>query len=122
MLKRTPGRGAPLATDQAAPVCAMRLIEVSPDDFERLYGEIASFMSGSGAELDGIDETEILGSEDRHRIAIVAHFATRRDWVRAQWDARLGELLEVITANSETLAFDLFRSDRFFSDSSQLGR
>ena len=102
-----------LVADESAPVCAMRLIEVSPAVFEMLYGEIASFMSGPGAELRGVVDTELLGSEDRRRIAVVAHFASRHDWVRAQWDARLGELLEEIATNSETLEFDLFRSDRF---------
>lgn len=98
---------------ESGPVCVMRLVEVATSNFDRLYGEIASFMSGPGSELNGVDETEILGSEDRRRIAIMAHFASRGDWVRAQWDARLGELLEEIAANSETLEFDIFHSDRF---------
>jgi nucleotide-binding universal stress UspA family protein len=106
-------RGTSPVADQTTPVCVMRLIEVGPAEFERLYGEIASFMSGPGAELSGVLETEVFGSEDRRRIAIVAHFASRQDWVRAQWDACMGELLEEIAANSETLEFDLFHSDRF---------
>jgi nucleotide-binding universal stress UspA family protein len=106
-------RPASLGGEQAEPISAMRLIEVTPANFDRLYGEIASFMSGPGAQLCGLVETEVLGSEDRRRIAIIAHFASRKDWVQAQWDTRLGELLEEITANSETLEFDLFRSDRF---------
>ncbi|HKE36705.1 MAG TPA: hypothetical protein VKB39_04695 [Candidatus Baltobacteraceae bacterium] len=116
---------APLHTDPHAPVCAMRVINVAPDDFDRLYGEIASFMSGPGAGIRGLVEAEVLGSEDRRRIVVVARFSARRDWVRAQWDARLGELLEEIVTNSETLEFDLYRSDRFsngpFSSSSHFG-
>ena len=99
--------------DRNAPVVVMRLVEVVPEDFERLYGEIATFMEGSGSELAGVVETEILGSEDSRRIAIVAHFRSHEDWVHAQWDSRLGELLEEIATNSKTLEFNLYRSDRF---------
>lgn len=106
-------RVAPAVDDLKTPVSIMRLVEVAPPTFDRLYGEIASFMSGPGADLGGLIDTEILGSEDRRRIAIVAHFASRQDWARAQWDARLGELLEEIAANSDTLEFDVFHSDRF---------
>jgi nucleotide-binding universal stress UspA family protein len=106
-------RTTPLLDEQNEPIAVMRLMEVTPATFDRLYGEIASFMSGPGAGLTGVSETELLGSEDKRRIAMIAHFESRRDWVRAQWDSRLSELLEEIAANSETLDFDLFRSDRF---------
>ena len=106
-------RSEPTVADPRAPVCSMPLVEVTPQVFDRLYGEIASFMSGPGAELPGIIETELLASEDCRRIAIIAHFASRQDWVRAQWDERLGDLLEEVAANSETLEFDLFHGDRF---------
>lgn len=108
-----PARTTAPVDRQSDAITVMRLLEVTPATFDRLYGEIATFMSESHPGLNGIVETEILGSEDRRRVAIIAHFASREDWVRAQWDARLGELFEEIAANSETLEFDLFRSDRF---------
>ncbi len=97
------------------PVFMMRLIHVDPADFERLYGEIATFMQGPGRELPGCLETQVFGSDDSTRIAIVAEFRSHGDWARAQWDERLGDLLEEIAANSETLDFNLYRSDRFAS-------
>jgi hypothetical protein len=95
------------------PVFALRLVEVASEDFERLYGEIATFMNGPGGELPGIVDAQLFGSTDRTRIVILAQFRSHQDWVRAQWDARLGELLEEIAANSETLEFSLYRGDRF---------
>jgi len=99
--------------DENAPLYMVRLVEVAPERFERLYGEIASFMDGPGADLPGIVETHIFGSVNRTRIFILAQFGTHHDWVRAQWDARLGELLEEITENSETLEFNLYSGDHF---------
>jgi len=99
--------------DAKAPLSVLRLIEVAPKDFERLYGEIASFMAGPGAELPGISETQLLGSVDERRIVILAEFHSHSDWVHAQWDAKLGELLEEIAVNSQTLEFNLYRGDRF---------
>ena len=101
------------AIDRNAPVFVVRLIEVASEDFERLYGEIASFMQGPGAELPGLIETELFGSSDKRRVVIVAQFRSHEDWIHAQWDARLGEFLEEIVANSETLEFNLYRGDRF---------
>ena len=99
--------------DEKAPLYMVRLVEVAPERFERLYGEIASFMSGPGADLPGVVETQVFGSVNRTRIFIVAQFRTHHDWVRAQWDARLGEFLEEIAENSETLEFNLYSGDRF---------
>ncbi len=109
------------AIDGAAPVSVLRLIEVSPDDFERLYGEIASFMNGPGAELPGLIETQLFGSVDRTRIAILVHFRSHRDWVHAQWDVRLGELLEEIVTNSAAIDFNLYRTDRFPTETTKQG-
>lgn len=104
----------PSASDRdGQPVYVLRLVEVAPEDFERLYGEIASFMQGPGSELRGVLESHVLGSEDSRRIAILAQFSSHADWISAQWDARLSELLEEIVVNSETLEFNLYRGDRF---------
>ena len=108
-------------TAGSTPVSVLRLIEVAPVDFERLYGEIASFMSDAGAELPGVTETQLFGSVDRTRIAILAHFRSHRDWVHAQWDARLGELLEEIVANSSAIDFNLYRADRFLAEPAKNG-
>jgi universal stress protein A len=104
---------SPTIVEDDQPIFALRFLEVAPDDFERLYGEIATFMDGPGAELTGVLETELLGSADRARIVMLVKFSSRHDWARAQWDRRLAELLEEITANSETLEFDLYFGDRF---------
>lgn len=103
----------PKAIDGKEPVYIMRLIEVAPEDYQRLYGEIASFMQGPGAELAGLMDAEVFGSADARRIVIVAHFRTHQDWVHAQWDSRLGDFLEEIAMNSKTLEFNLYRGDRF---------
>jgi nucleotide-binding universal stress UspA family protein len=99
--------------DAKGPLFVLRLVEVAPKDFERLYGEIASFMDGPGAQLSGISEAQVLGSVDERRIVILAEFHSHSDWVHAQWDAKLGELLEEIAVNSQTLEFNLYRGDRF---------
>lgn len=104
---------SPPVADQDSPIFVMRLIEVAPEDFERIYGEIATFMQGPCGELPGCIEADLLGSEDATRIVIVAEFRSRADWAHAQWDARLGEFLEEIAANSQTLDFNLYRGDRF---------
>jgi hypothetical protein len=95
------------------PVFAIRLIEVAPADFERLHGEIASFMHDGGRRLPGCLELQLFGSEDRTRIVIVAEFRSRKDWCRAQWDGRLGEILEEIVTNSDTIDFNLYDGNRF---------
>ncbi|MBV8198542.1 MAG: hypothetical protein JO263_10430 [Candidatus Eremiobacteraeota bacterium] len=95
------------------PIFVLRLLEVEPKDFERLYGEIATFMDGPGADIGGIVETQLLGSDDKRHIVILANFESHSDWSRAQWDQRLGELLEEITLNSKTLDFGLYHGDRF---------
>jgi nucleotide-binding universal stress UspA family protein len=96
-------------------VWMLRLVQVAPEDFERLYGEIATFLDGPGGELPGVLETELLGSTDRRRIEILAKFRSHGDWVRAQWDERLGDLLEEISITAQTLEFNLYRGDRFSS-------
>lgn len=103
----------PASPDEAGAIFELRLVEVEPEDFERLYGEIATFMDGPGAELPGILETELFGSTDRRRIEILAKFRSQSDWVRAQWDRRLGDLLEEIAVSSQTLEFNLYHGDRF---------
>jgi hypothetical protein len=95
------------------PVFAIRLVDVAPVDFDRLYAEIASFMNDGGRLLPGCLELQLFGSEDRTRIAIVAEFRSRKDWCRAQWDARLGEILEEIITNSDTIDFNLYDGHRF---------
>ncbi len=107
---------APVVTrDSTAPVFSFRLIEVSSDDFERLYGEIASFMDGPGANLPGMVDAQLFGSIEATRIMILAQFRSHQDWVHAQWDVQLGELLEEIAANSQTLEFNLYRGDHFLA-------
>jgi hypothetical protein len=102
-----------VAINRADPVFAVRRLEVAPADFDRLYGEIASFMSGPGGDLPGIMERQLLGNLDRTRLTTIVHFRSYVDWVNAQWDARLAELLEELTLNCRTLEFDLYRGDRF---------
>ncbi len=109
--------GAPRVADEREPVHVMRLIEVDPEDFERLYGEIATFMQGPGSELQGIVEAQVLGSEDSRHIVILTEFASHADWIAAQWDARVSELIEEIVVNSETLEFNLYHGDRFSAKS-----
>lgn len=99
--------------DSRTGLYVLHLIEVAPKNFERLYGEIATFMDGPGSALPGVVETDVYGSLNGARILIIAQFRTHHDWVRAQWDARLGELLEEIVISSDTLEFDLYHGDRF---------
>jgi len=82
--------------DDQAPVSVLRLIEVHPSGFKRLYREIARFVEGPGNESPGLIDAQLFGSYDGTRIAIMAHFSKREDWARAQWDLRLGHLLEGI--------------------------
>ena len=103
----------PPGIDRTKPVYMMRLIEVAPENFDRLYDDIAKFMQGAGNEIPGILEMEILGSEDLRRIAIVVHFRSHEDWVHAQWDARVGKLVEEVGSKSKTLEFNLFRGSHF---------
>src|ERR1700722_3447084 len=94
-------------------IFALRLVEVAPADFERLYGEIATFMDGPGAAIPGLLETELFGSIARRLIQVLAKFRSHADWTHAQWDGRLGDLLGDILATSQTLDFDLYHGDRF---------
>ena len=104
---------SPAHVDDGQPISELRLLQVSPANFERLYGEIATFMEGPAADIPGILERELLGSADRTRIVTLVRFHSHEYWIRAQWDQRLSELLEEIVLNSETLEFDLYCSDRF---------
>jgi hypothetical protein len=103
----------PIGTD--APVSVVRLLEVSPGDYDRFFSDVASFIEGPGAQLEGVLRTQLLGSVDARRILIVAQFRSYRDWVRAQWDARLGKFLETIYKRARMIEFNLYRgygSDR----------
>ncbi len=100
-------------SDREAPVCTLRLLEVSPEAYARLYREIEAFLGGPAAELPGLREARLFGSLDRTRIVILTEFRSHRDWVHAQWDVRLGKLLEELAINAETLEFNLYHSDRF---------
>jgi nucleotide-binding universal stress UspA family protein len=113
---RPEARPSETATENGA-IYALRLVDVAPENFERLYGEIATFMDGPGSELPGVLETDLFGSTDRRRIEILAKFRSHGDWVRAQWDRRLGDLLEEIADTSQTLDFNLYHGDRFPSKS-----
>lgn len=115
--KITVERTTPPATliADSEPICSLRLVEVAPDDFEQLYGEIATFMDGPESEISGVLDAQLLGSVDRTRILILVRFSSRSDWVRAQWDRQFGQLLEEIALSSETLEFDLYFGDRFAS-------
>ncbi len=105
---------APLpSVSRETPVFAIRLVETGPERFEQLYGDIAEYMRGPGANLPGCVEHEIFGSEDGTRIVIVARFASHDAWSRAQWDAGFGRLLEELAIDGETLDFNLYRGDRF---------
>lgn len=109
-----PAAGSPKIVE-SSPVHVLRLMEVAASDFERLYGEIASFLSGPGTGIAGLQESQLLGSLDSRRIAIVTQFRSQHDWARAQWDARFGEFLEEIASNSALLDFGLYRGDRFLT-------
>lgn len=101
-----------LEIDRTALVFAARPLQVAPGDFDRLYGKMASFMSGPGAKLPGIAGTQLFCNVGRTRLSILVPFRSYMDWVRARWDAHLGEL-EEIDVNLQTLGFDLYGGDRF---------
>ncbi|HEU5480347.1 MAG TPA: hypothetical protein VFU90_10965 [Candidatus Tumulicola sp.] len=95
-------------------VYAVRLIRVANNSFARLYGEIASFMEGPGSEIFGCREIHLYGNEANSEILIVSEYVSCRDWSHAQWDQRLGELLEEIVVNSETIHFGLYTGHHRF--------
>ncbi|HYL27332.1 MAG TPA: universal stress protein [Candidatus Nitrosotalea sp.] len=98
---------------ETVPVFTLRVLEVAPRDFERLYNDLAEFWEGAGAEMEGFIDAELLASRDNRRIAVLAHFRSYHDWVRAQWNPRLGKLLEEIAENAQTIEFELYRGDHF---------
>jgi nucleotide-binding universal stress UspA family protein len=95
----------------AAPVFVLRVLEVAPRDFDRLYRYLVEFWRGPGAEIHGFVEAQLLGSPDNRRIAMLVHFRSYHDWIRAQWNPRLGQMLEEITAAAQTLEFALYHGD-----------
>jgi|GEM_PF-4170902 len=114
------GKVAPQAVEsvvrglgESAPVFTLRVLEVAPRDFERLYNDLAEFWKGAGAEMEGFIDAELLASRDDRRIAVLVHFRSYHDWVRAQWNPRLGQMLEEIAKNAETVEFELYRGDHF---------
>ncbi len=98
-----------MRTKASAPVFFVRLLKVNPKKFERLYATISSFFKSEAASLDGLLDAHCYASEDHRRILIVVEWKTRKAWSRAQWDARLGALVEKIALNAETLEFNLYQ-------------
>ncbi len=96
---------------RAAPIFVLRVLEVAPRDYERLYRDLVEFWSGPGAEIRGFVDAQLLGSRDNRRIAMLIHFRSYHDWIRAQWNPRLGQVLEEITAATQTLEFELYHGD-----------
>lgn len=68
-------------------------------DFDRMYGVIAPFMRTANATIPGCLGSELFGSRDHKS--------------HAQWNERLGTLLEDITATRQTLHFSLYTGDWF---------
>jgi nucleotide-binding universal stress UspA family protein len=99
--------------DGESPVCIFRLVEVSPQDYDKLYREIEGFFRGPGADLPGLREARLFGSFDSTRIVILTEFESHADWVRAQWNMRLGQLLEELAIKARTLEFNLYHGERF---------
>jgi hypothetical protein len=96
------------------PVYSVRAIRVPADGFTRVYGEIAAFMQGPGSEILGCREIHVFGNESNGEILIVSKYASCRDWSHAQWDPRLGKLLEDIVVNFETVHFGLYAGHHRF--------
>ncbi|HZV77009.1 MAG TPA: hypothetical protein VFF63_04500 [Candidatus Babeliales bacterium] len=97
--------------DNHTPVSVLRLIEVHPSGFNRLYREIAQFVEGPGRDVSGLIDAQLFGSVDGTRIAILAHFYRHEDWMHARWDLRLGEMLERMPG-CRPVDFNLYREHR----------
>ena len=104
----------------AAPVFVLHLLEIAPKDFDRLYRDLMRFWHGPGADIPGFVEAQVLGSRDNRRVAVLVHFRSYHDWIRAQWNPRLGQVLEEITAAAQTLEFELYHGDRSVAKTSGL--
>ena len=104
----------------AAPVFVLQVLEIAPKEFDRLYRDLVNFWHGAGAELRGFVEAQVLGSRDNRRVAVLVHFRSYHDWIRAQWNPRLGQVLEEITAAAQTLEFELYHGDRCLAKTSGL--
>jgi nucleotide-binding universal stress UspA family protein len=96
----------------AEPVFVLRVLEIAPRHFQRLYRDLVEFWSGPGAGIRGFVEAQLLGSRDNRRLAVLVHFRSYHDWIRAQWSPRLGHMLEEINAAAQTLEFELYHGDR----------
>lgn len=104
----------------AAPVFVLQVLEIAPSDFDRLYRDLIDFWHGPGADIRGFVEAQVLGSRDNRRVAVLVHFQSYHDWIRAQWNPRLGQVLEEITTSAQTLEFELYRGDRSVAKTSGL--
>jgi hypothetical protein len=99
--------------DENQSIFTVRSIAVSPDNFDRLYGEIATFMNEDGSNLEGLLEGHVLGHLGGKRIVVIMKWRSHAEWSRAMWDRRLGDLLEEIALNSATVEFDIYTGNRF---------
>jgi quinol monooxygenase YgiN len=97
------------------PVVAVRLIQVPAQDFDRVFGKIASFMASAKNKHPGCLSTDLFAGENSDHILIVSKFASREAWIAAQWDTGLAELHEEAGLNAETIHFELYREHNFQS-------
>lgn len=99
----------------AEPVVAVRLVHVKPEEFDRIFGKIATFMATVKNQHEGCIATALLAGETRQHIMIVSKYASHEAWVAAQWDAGLADLHEEAALNSEMVHFELYREHNFES-------
>lgn len=89
------------------PVYVVRVIRFPKSDFSRIYGDLVAFMHDSANSIVGCRDMHLYAGDTHTEILILAEFASRHQWAQAQWDRRLGYLLEEIVSDTETVYFGL---------------
>ena len=89
------------------PIFFIRVLRVAPETYDCLYAEICAFVRTDAPLLEGFVNAEVYGGEDATMIVLIAQWASRGHWSRAQWDDRLGRLLADVAVTAETVCCDL---------------
>lgn len=94
-------------------VFSVRIIKTTPESFERIFGYLTTFIEIKERAMPGFTEARVLGSDDKSRIIVIVEWKQLDSWVRSEWDADIGVVLEELLSDAQAVDFRLYFGDRF---------
>jgi hypothetical protein len=75
----------------------------------KILKRVIEVLRGERNDISGYITGEVLLGDDTKQLAIVTEWRDRHSWSVSRYDTRIGNMLEVLFANSTVLDFKLYR-------------